>query len=777
MYNDSSRENIAYFMDNGTALEEAFSNTTGSIAGVSDGAACILYNSNDIGVYGEHLIFGRAAASVGLFYQNSDIIIGNRIISTGTDIYYASASNSSYILMAIGGSITILYTDVVMPVNGSISVNFHRTQYIRGQSWINFTVDSAYPYRAILKIGRISETEFGNSSFPIDSTFLGNGTQNMSLYVNNSIGYQREYNESIFVDNYDPLIKSSLSNDSYVLLDQNLSIGIEDDPIISYVAISINGIDHLYAGNATLMLNQTGTDYVNVSVADRFGIVFRDHLIYHVYRNENFSVSIYNGEYFNTSKIPVTLYPAGYNFTVVSAGMIVYGNDAVIIQGHEGINNMTVYVSYHGENITVFTGYVDVITYAPLLTVNSTETRYYSFYGDSRNNTMHLIVSANVSSDIFIHILDKSGEIASFFFVDRASITFNGSSPYFLTNGNYTIAIEAVSPSGTVSYRNISIYENSTVPESMSYRIFTNSTNVTVPFNTRGLIFNFSVDENVIALPSYGNYTYLFYNYTSTGNYGVIRLYVSASLHRPHIYAEFINETVNGSAYLLVMVRPQNITGITIRIGNTTYDADNGTLLYRISSDGNLTINVSGRNIYGNTNYSLYKLQEDPYPEIRSVSIIPHISLLTTRLQIHVYGYHLSGYKIIWYVNGRRYEGHNVSVPNRPGLNVVIANVSIDNASEEAIYRFDSPSYMVFSPAVIAILPPIYLATRNHDMEYLHEMITRSVGSSVKDILRVARKKRFTRKQVMRAIEDERAHNSISVETDPDGREFIVGKE
>ncbi|CAC12229.1 hypothetical membrane protein [Thermoplasma acidophilum] len=777
MYNDSSRENIAYFMSNGTVVEGAFSNTTDRIGGISDGSTCILYNANGIGVYGDHMIFGKVDASVGLFYQNSDVIIGNRIIGTGTHVYYASASNSSYILVAIGGSITILYTGVVVPINGSISVNFYQPRYIRGYSWLNFTVDSAYPYRAILRIGNISETAFGNSSFPIDSALLNNGTQNISLYVNNSIGYRREYSGSIFVDNYVPLITSSLGNGSYVLLDQNVSIGIEDDPIVSEVAISINGVDHLYAGNASLVLNQTGMDYVNVSVIDRFGIVFRDDLVYHVYRMENFSVSIYSGEYFSTSDIPVTLYPAGYNFTVASAGVIAHGNDTVIIQGHEGINNLTVYVSYHGKNITVFTGYVNVITFAPLLTVNSTESRFYSFYGNSRNNTMHLNVSANVSSDIFIHILYKGGEIASFSFVNRASITFNGSSPYFITNGNYTIAIEAVSPSGTESYQNISIYENSTVPESLSYRIFTNSTNVTVPFSTRNLIYNFSIDENVLALPGYGNYTFLFYNYTSTGNYGVIKLYVEASLCRPRIYAEFANETANGSAYLLVSVRQQNVTDIMIRIGNTAYYANNGTVLYRIRSDGNLTVNVSGRNVYGNANYSVYELQEYPYPEIRSVSITSHVSLLTTRLRIQVHGYHISGYKVTWYINGRQYEGYNVSMANRPGPNVVIVKVSIGNASGKAAYRFYSPSYMAFSPAVIAVVPPIYLATRNRDLEHLHELITSSGGSSVKDVLRVARRKRFTRKQVVRAIEDERARNSISVETDPDGHEFIVGRE
>ncbi|KAA8922955.1 hypothetical protein [Thermoplasma sp.] len=779
MYNDTSRQFLEYSVSNGSVSAEAFSNTTEQVTGVSDGISSILYNArSDVGVYGDHLLYGNFVASVGLFYQNSDIIIGNMSLQTGLNIEYASAHNSSEILVASGNSIDIMYSGINIPMNGSISMKYDHLSYIRGSSWINFTVNSSYPYYAVMRIGNITETEANGSHFMVNSVLLSNGTQSLSLHVNNSMGYEAEYSGTVFVDNYVPLITSTVNNNSYVLYGENISIGVENDPIISELKVSVDGVDHIYPGNATVVMNRTGMNYVNVSAIDEFGIIFIKDLRYEVYRDQNFSVNIYNGEYFNTSHIPISIYPEGYNFTVVSAGRIICGTDQVVLDGHEGINNVTVYLNYHGDNITVFAGTIYVMTFPPTIIINRTESKYYSFHGDSRNNTMYLNVSTNVSSYIFVRILIGDEVITSMSFVDRASMVFNGSSPYFHVNGNYTISIEAVSPSGTFSYRNLSIYENSTVPASRTYHVFTNSTSLPVPFNTSGLVYNFSLKDNILTLPGYGNYTFVFYEYTSTGNYGRIILDTDASLDRPHIYAMFRNMTMDGTACLQIRVFPMNLTDIGIRIDNSSYETNNGSLIYRIRSDGNLSVVVYGKNIYGNENYSVYELQEYPHPEITSMGIIHHVSLLKTLLHLRLTGYHLIGAGITWYINGRQYTDiYNVSMSNRPGLNVVVVKVSIGNLTKEAQFKFYSPSYAMFSLAGAAVVYPAYIASRNRDLDSLKELITGSDGSSVRDLLKTARKKRFTRKQVMRAIDEAKAAKVITVETDPNGNEFIVGRQ
>ncbi|PYB67950.1 hypothetical protein DMB44_06575 [Thermoplasma sp. Kam2015] len=777
-YNDTERDQIIYSIDNDSTVMRGFSNTTYPYLDVSDGISFIAYGDHsNVGIYGDHLIYGIYNVSNYLYYGDHEVIIGNTSLNLTYHIDYASAFNSSAIVIGSSGRLFLLYRNVVMPVNGSMSVLFHRIPYMHLNSWLNFTVYSAYPYSAVLKIGNVTDRAYDESDFLVDSRLLDNGTNDICLGLNNSVGFKYGYRTTVFVDNYEPSITASVPNGSYAAYGTNVSLYIKNDPLISSIFINSHGYESSYTGNAWFVLNYTGIDVINITIMDRFGLEFNFSLNYDVYADQNFSVNIYNGEYFNTSLIPISIKPDCRTFTVFGSNNTVSGNGTVIFQAKEGENNLTVYLTYFGRNVTVFSGHIYVITFHPLLIINYTHNRFYSFYGNSRNNTMMINVSSNITADLFVYIIHEGIDVAVLSFLDTAHLMFNASSPYFVLGGNYSIEVEAISRSGTKAAETISIYENSTVPPSYNYDIYTNTTEVRIPFHGNRIVTSANLSGDHILLPGYGTYTFTFYNYTLTGNYGTITLVVHASLYRPVIYARFANITIDGIAYLIINVQPSNLTGVHIKVGNQSCAITNGSAIYRIPFDGIFIVKVSGSDAYGNSNNMIYKIPEYPYMEIRSIVLQHDISLIRSSMRLRISGYDISNLNITWYVNGVMYAGgYSRNISNRIGLNTVMVSVSGRNVSKVLHYNFYSPSYAVFSISGSAIAYPLYLITRNKDLDSLKKMMENSDGKSVSDLRKLARKRRYSNKQFREVLEKERIDGSLRVEQDPDGEEFVIGR-
>ncbi|WP_297216225.1 hypothetical protein [Thermoplasma sp.] len=777
-YNDTERDQLIYSLDNGSTVMRAFSNTTYPYLDVSDGLSFITYGDHsNVGIYGDHLVYGIYNASNYLYYGDHDVIIGNISLNVTYQIDYASAFNSSAILIGSSGRLFLLYRNVVMPVNGSMSVMFNGIPYMHLNSWLNFTVHSAYPYSAVLKIGNFTDRAYDESDFLIDSRLLNNGTNDICLSLNNSVGFTYGYRTTVFVDNYIPSITASVPNGSYAAYGTNVSLYIKNDPLISSIFINSHGYEGSYTGNAWFLLNHTGLDVINITIMDRFGLEFNFSLHYEIYVEQNFSVNIYNGEYFNTSIIPVSLTPGGQVFTVSGSNNTVSGNGTVLFPAKEGENNLTVYLTYFGRNVTVFSGHIYVITFHPLLIINYTHTRFYSFYGNSRNNTMMINVSSNITADLFVYIIHEGTDVAVLSFVDTAHLMFNASSPYFVLGGNYTIEVEAISLSGTRAAEAISIYENSTVPPSYNYDIYTNTTEVRIPFHGNRIVTSANLSGDHIILPGYGNYAFTFYNYTLTGNYGTITVVVHSSLYRPVIYARFANITIDGTAYLIITAQPSNLTDVHIAVGNQSCAITNDSAIYRIPFDGIFTVKVSGSDAYGNSNYTIYKMSEYPYMEIRSIVLQHYISLMRSSMHLRISGYDISNINITWYVNGAKYAGgYSMNISNRPGLNTVTVSVSGGNVSKVLHYSFYSPSYAVFSVSGFAIAYPLYLITRNKDLDSLKKILESSDGKSVSELRKLARKRRYSNKQFREVLEKEKVDGSLRVEQDPDGEEFVIGR-
>ncbi|MGC8609370.1 MAG: hypothetical protein ACP5UV_05830, partial [Thermoplasmata archaeon] len=563
-------------------------------------------------------------------------------------------------------------------------------------------------------------------------------------------------------------------------------INITDPAGLKSINVSYSGFSFISNQNLSFPVYFEGSNssYISIIFTDGHGISFYYSLSYHtLVFNENKSISsIRNNEYMNTSNISFHFSNPEFDDFKVN----VRGNSNISFQCNgsyrlylrNGHYNIQVFGTSHGLSFFVYEANFTIITYRPRIISYFNNLRYYSFYGNSDNNSLFLLAKSNISASIIIYLSNPDCNTSIMgSFVNSGNISIAGKNSLFRLNGTYRISIRAYSLSGTENGTSYIFNVNNSIPQSRNFEINTNKTHINLPFNSDGLILNGKVqNQSSLNLEGYGHFVFRYYNYSKSMNYGILTLFVNSSLEDPEITVNYSSTLLNRSRSLSINVSPSGLLDESVHINNECISFSGSSITINFTKNGIYRIFVSGKNIYGNYNKSISTdVNVSYFSELLGIKMEYKIidgSLLGSLL---INGINYNNMDIVWKFDGIVYHGDlSRNFRLKYGINEISVKVSDGNTtmnSTKTIYYFGNLPYLL----VLVIVPGIlYVSTRNRNLENLRKYIMETDEERLKDIIKSAKRKRYSGRSIHKEIKKILSDDVATIRSDPDGNLFLV---
>ncbi|BAB59600.1 hypothetical protein [Thermoplasma volcanium GSS1] len=758
-----SASNITFLFDGSSSLVE---NGAGSPFSFYDGA-----------LYPEELTAGD-----NYFRYGDTVLLNSGYIYDNSLPAHLFFVNENYLVGEQNGYIVIMYNSSNILSNFTIRANYTGYSYLRGIENLNFVVNSTLQYTSQLRIGNYSDEKENNSEFTVNTLEIGNGSKTMKFCAENIAGYSINISDQIFVDNYFPTIRPSIENGSYVSDYSAVNFSIFGDPIISNVSLFINNETHTYIGNFTYILTKNGTNSFKIKITDIYGFSFNFTYTYFVYSIPKLGINIYDGEYFNTSKVTLRMNPYNLSYSILIKG----SNSSFYTVSKEGVQNLSlrngiylvdVSTTYFGRNINVFNGSITILTYAPKLNVEFNGNRYYSIYGNSKNDTVQVGFSTNITAYISVILSYGKDKFPIGHFLDNGRVTLNSTDNLLIKNGYYNLTIQAISNSGTSSNSTILFYVNNSIPTRQVFRVYSNKTYVKLPYGLLGEEKIYPEINDSLMFPALGHYVLNFTYVTKTSNWINNTLYANLSNYAPAIYLKISNRDLNGSYYLHILAYPKNLTSLVITINGLRLRCEADFINYLVVNDSLLKISAIGTDIYGNSNKSqIYNYSAFYYPYVNGYRLTMHFGVSETQFSLYLLGYKLSGVHIYWLFDGKNYSGGtNMEFRNGIGSYRLTVLVTFHNGILKITRSYFSIGYLFISPVLAIGLIPIYLATRNSDVERLKDMLISVEDKRLDALIKEMKRLRYTKRTINKTIKELNSIGKLEIGKDMDGKQVVSG--
>ncbi len=724
---------------------------------------------------------GNAVANGTSFLYNGSIYSGNLNISGN---YFIISQN--YLFDVSGRQLSLFYHNTSIYSGNRISVSIKNYETLRGNELINTSVNSNVSFHLYVSDRDFKKFLNDNTSFLFNTYEAGNGSSVLNISAENIAGYGYNISETIFIDDYNPLFAISIANNSYIKNGTVISINVTDPAGIRTLNVSYENYNYISSGNISIPVyfKDTSCTCVYVNFTDRYGLNFSRFFVFHTVtaNTSAFVSSVKNDEFFNNSMIYFNFSDPSFSNYAVN----VTGNASVSFlcngsfESSLGNGKYTMKVSgiSHGISVFLYEANFTVITYKPGIMTVFRNLHYYSFYGDSMNNTIILSINSNITALLNARIINpenKSTTVYSSFSGGKLKLT--NVSGLFNINGTYSIVITATSMSGTSNKTYYNFTVNNTVPTSENFTIYTNSTSIRIPFNSTGYVLNGVLqNSSVLNLGGYGNFTFLFYNYTESMNYGIFNLTVHSSRSRPVICFNVSSYMLNLTDKLVIWVSPGDLMNETLHVDEKEFNFTGRSAEVNFSANGLYTVYVSGKNIYGNFNKSgIAVINVSYYPQLFGISLYSTVSGGSLIAYLNINGIKWKNMTEIWDFDGHRYTGKTGRDfdlkygKNEISVEVISGNVTM--MDKRVIYYYGNLPYISF----IALIPGIlYVATRNRDIDYLRSYISETGEESIRKIVKAAKKKRFSGRSIRREIRRLVNTGSATIREDPDGNLYLV---
>lgn len=728
-----------------------------------------------------------------------------------TNSTFISFDNNLSLGMSLNNRSLSLYYQDSNPFSGkNISISLQPLSVIGGNVSISYTVQSNLSYSI--------DARFGNLTLYPHSGFMNFSTDNMpsgnyvlAVSVSNIAGYYSSEAESVAVDNYLPTLILNPANNSLVLANSTIKVSILGLNGTVITKAKFSGInDSSYDGDnfSIVVPDLLGNITLTLTTTDQYGVSRVYDFFYQIVTVEKASLwtNILPNSYlrtgdFNLSWTPVP-YSIGYNISLFSsASEYTYSgtNNYTAVNLLSGEYNLTVSATL--ENLSVLKVIQENFTvqdFKPLLRVNRSGGHYFSFYGDSENNSLSVDAYSNVSGIFWLNLTRNGITI----------ISLSGKGTYFhgvldrnysnlKQNGNYTVNLTDREASGRENYTSFTISVNNTIPIApvKEKTLYYNVSDPVIPLTMRRDIsysYVYGIDSNRSILSSsfpvihLHNFTtkMTFYAESMWGNVNSSSVKVIFSAKNPRININMSKDTLIWNNTLRIeysISDPVNITSLSLNYSNRTLSLipeSRGNVDIVLRRDGTYNFTLNAEDICGNINTSqISAITCDYYPHISSMVPATDMFMGVAYVSSHISGDYLQSVNLSWEINGklvsRKPDFWITLLPGTYNITLTARYHGNSIVSNRSVFTFG------FVPELISILAAIvYFTHRRYsgssDAGTARKFILNNVGRRRSEVYSLSRAERINRRTVSAVMLQMISEGTIKLIPDPDGNLYVL---
>ncbi len=728
--------------------------------------------------------------------------------SLGTPI----AMSSNGILIMSPGSMTAFYNGTQALISGgSPTASVDSSYVVRGQASMNFSIHSTSEYHAVLAFA--NHTFFATGpTVTLNSSVIPDGSYGAVLNLSNIQGFVSTYTFTVVIDNGNPDLLLSISNNSYVPQSFRLTLNYTFWAQISHMKVTYDGSNiSLSPENQTVGIsfgNITGNQTIAFNLTDVFGISHMYQINVHVISNstEGFHINLSNGTYLNRTEYSLSWSPVPYveDYDVIIHGLnfsanISTGATATNLKLENG--NLTISltaIQLDGRLLQLATLNIYVVAYAPSISITGNTSGYYSFFGNSSNNSFALNAKSNSTATVSLEVIAPNGVLA---YAVQGSDHVNFSSAneryVFSANGLYTVMINATGPSGLSSGESLHISVNNTVPPplySPGTHIYTNSSLLHVGSGQIAgtsylyvLSFNgTSVEESdgglFTLLNGTGNYSMTIYEINTWSSRTTLHVTITYETQDPVISISQASQNSENISYTVRDAAP--LASLYLQYLNHTIYLDpsnmSGKLSLGISQNTKFNLTISAIDDCGNSATAQAPFLVTDYVNVTSASLEGFSILGIGFFQIKLSGQNVANASVFIVTPGGNSTGSYYLDLFMPfGYSTASAIIEFNgHRITETRQVFSIGWYPLILAAVIVL---IFLSMRRmgqtSDPEKIEAFVRAAGNQSLKEISRKASKLKINRKALNARIDVMSRQGLIKIEEDPDGEAYVMLQE
>lgn len=775
------------------------------------------------GYFGLDVVISQGMVAGGISQHFFSIYTGgNMFLASGQIIYSFQAVNASgYVPIAFSsfGIILLSPSSMIIYYNGSHllltgkapTAVINSTYVLRKQVNLDFYIQSTSQFTALLAFGNLtlnSETSY----FKFNSTEISDGSYSALLNISNMQGYKTSYASTIVVDNGNPDLTLSIANNSFV--PQNFDLGLN----FTFWS-QIKNLSIAYAGSNISMIpenqtvhvafgNLTGSQTIQLDLVDEFGIGHIYQIDVTVISNDTsgFEINLQNGTFLDSTHYLLAWSSVPYTekYLIEVRGMGIWEN----ISGNSTSTNislvngnLTVSISaiqLDGRSLFLAERSIFVVAYSPELLLSGNSSGYYSFYGNSSNDTFILNAQTNSSAFISLDVISANGTVL-FTASGHNYVTFNEDNETFIfaANGLYKIRLVATGPSGLSSQATLTLSINNSDPlpiYATGSHIFTNSSLMqvgkdqlpgvnylyTVYFSgteveqSRGGLFTL--------LNGTGNYSLVVYELNEWSDHTTVVVPVTYETASPEVNISQQGRNSQHIRYSIEDAAP--LKTILLHYLNHTI------ALNASHMSGNLNMDMQENTII---NVSLYALDAcGNYATAETVFITTDFVNITSSsldafsifgigiFRVGLSGQNIANASVTIKATGDSSNSSLFIEYFMPfGYSTVTAVVSYNGHQFTLTKRVYSIGWypLIAAVGIFLIVLALRMAGQSSDPEKIQELVFGYANHSMKEIKKQSVRWRVRKKALYATIEAMSKKGLIKVEEDPDGESYLMLQE
>ena len=691
----------------------------------------------------------------------------------------------------------------------NISIDISVPDVIRGNISLNYSVQSTVSYTVSATLGNTS-LPHSNDTVAINTVVFGNGTYTFSITASNIAGYFAAFTKSVSIDNYRPVVASDPANNSLLLSGSQIGFEISDITGIVHTTVQEPGNFTLeYSGYTFNVSTPSESGFFNITVelVDRFGLSYKYTFSYmiDVPNLSGYSTNIVPGSYLRNGNLNLSWmqvsFASTYNITLTS------GNLKSSIETSGNFTRLELSSGHYTLflNATTSSGNTKELVeetfsvqgFNPSLIVNRTDGSYFSFFGDSPNNSLCINASTNVTSRLWVNTTGPQGsEILYNGNGTYLNFTISRSSEISRIDGLYNFSVVAMERSGRVSSRNFTISINNSIPHLLPINttLYYNTSNAELPivFESNTSYWysvlganqsNISLSQPFIRLQNLS--TEIILNARDLwGNYNETPLRFVYSERVPTILFNATPLRLLWSRNLTVTYRiadPVPLSTVKLLVNNATVhlgNASSGMVNYKVNQDGTFNLTVEAMDLCGNSNISVTLAAKSfYYPHI--TAFVPEVSILLgfAHFNSGLAGKDLETVNITWSENGKEIgSGNSFWALVMPGSHTYVLALHYHSTT---IYREKRIFTLGFAPELAASLAVIVaLLYRKYsgstDASLSREIVLENLGMKRKEIYKMARKAGVRIGTLTDTIAAMQKADEVLLLKDPDGVVYLM---
>ncbi len=733
-----------------------------------------------------------------------------RIFLTKLNSYYFLSYSgilemySPYFIYSYSGGYIRFYSNENNTEPG-ISVSYSSSYLFSPLGRFNYTDKSGKIISSHLVISNNSYCIGTNDNISLNLSYLKSGIYPIKLTMESNFLYYYTYETEFIIDNSYPSVSFTQPTNSGVFGGEKLTGSILDNEGLRNATIAMEN------NSSTQLSNQFNISvpfihgsYLNLrfQVIDKLGVM-RNLTLKLKYYNEslenialnlgsnsvlnknsyNFSVT---GEFQNVSEIYLILYRAGNIY-----GKFNVSFNATRIPLKNGQYNYSLQgISCVGNNIVFEKGNFSVYSFKPGITERFNSSTYYSFYGNSQNNTFYYHFSSNLTGNWTVNLSRNSTIIFQQVFsgssINVTCEMLNGS---FRENGIYRLKITFNSINEfNKSYKYEFNVSNEIPKVKIPQRIFTNISSVNISEFCNSAGFSIFIMKNnlserlngTMALKKQGLNTVTLKFQNKYGNYITQNVTIVYSTQPPLLVVKgWKNEIYNSTELAFCVFSYGKYGNSTVQVSgnNLSILRNSNTFILKFSKDGSYNISIKSTTVCGNENKTSLKSVVHSFTVLKSLSLDYSTFFRSFKGSITLNGNSTHRAQINWYIEGNFISsGRNLNASLPDGM--ICLKVVASYNKQVLIKRFRVLSFSKYFLLPVILIPISYaiysFLVVNSDMEEMVSIVMKSQDSTLKQIFKGLRKRHFSRSKIIECFKLLQSRGIITMKKDPDNVERVV---